>query len=596
MSRTSILMPCALALSLLTCGDSAGRISAAPPQSRLAQIQAASVADRDLERPGFETFHAATSVPAVSPAASKASFRDLRVRYTNLMNPEEMEAVVLKPRAVGGVYEIPKPPPLADAYRFLKDQLDIAAQRGAGLVKFPPFHVFEIKPLKVQGRHLKLEGLKDAVVDLNGSTLQFTQVSVGMVIEDCQRVTLRNGSIRGRALLATIARVVADDSPAGVRFEVLPEFREALEATTLGKPQLLTIGSAEKSPEGGWRLQPSGYAEMFVNRGESTNNFQYAPTEGSFVAISPLNGPLPFKAGEDHVWLLHQNNGGHAVLLDNENGAGLEDITLERLNFVNIPGMVITGEVVRGLHLTEINIEKDDQDPLAFFAASSDGVHINGNGGDIVVENCNFGPSGDDKINIKGNYWRISALNRTTGQVEVVPAERNTSVNRWGWAGQKLVFVDHDFAVLGTSELQENSMRDNGKKHQLQLSSIPEGVRVGSIIGNVDNGGGRTVIRNNRFGPTRAQGVLVQTSHMVVDNNFFDGIAGPAIKLNLALDDWYEAINPSNILIQNNRFTRSALSREKSNELVYLHEVDGHGDPVQILDNIKITGNRIVTP
>ncbi len=584
-----------LACIALTCGRGWSQTTQVPSPPPARERQSASVADRTVESSGFDSFRAATAARAVSPVLDQATPGDLQLRVPNLVDPAEMVVVVRKPKPIGGVYEIPYPSPEIDKDRFLELHLETAAKRRIETIKFPPFQTFDLRPATPGGRHLKLEGLSDVTIDLNGSTLQLTRTSLGLLIQDCQRIALVNGRIIGSSMLATIAKVQPDDSPAGIKFELLPEFKERLERESIGVPALLTVGSAEKGPAGAWRIRATDYAEMFVNRDRSTNRFRYSVETGSFVSTSPITSPVPFNIGNDYVWLQHQNNTGHAILLDNEDGAGNEDITFERLAFENIPGMVIVGEVVRGLHLDRISIEKNPQDPLALFAASSDSVHINANGGDIVIENCFFGPNADDKVNIKGNYWKVDLIDRKTGQIVVVPADRKTSVNRWGWRDQKVVFIKDDFSLLGTAKLTADTIRDNGKRHELTFSEIPKQVELGSLVGNVDNSGARVVIRNNIFQESRAQGILVQTSNVLVENNRFEGIAGPAIKVNLSLNEWFESIDPNNILITGNKFVRCAGSRSKSHDLIFINQFNGQDQPVEVINHLKIIGNRLLT-
>src|SRR5690606_2703163 len=141
-----------------------------------------------------------------------------------------------------------------------------------------------------------------------------------------------------------------------------------------------TVGSAELGPDNQWRLGSERYGELFTNRGRPHNNFVYQ--SGSFIATSGLlRDENPFKPN-DHAWLLHENNSGHALFLDNT--TSVEDITLQDLSFVNIPGMVVAGELTRGLHLNRVELAVDPStNPL--LASASDGVHINANGGDIVI-------------------------------------------------------------------------------------------------------------------------------------------------------------------------------------------------------------------
>ena len=100
------------------------------------------------------------------------------------------------------------------------------------------------------------------------------------------------------------------------------------------------------------------------------------------------------------------------------------------------------------------------------------------------------------------------------------------------------MFIDGNFGVIGSAQLEGEPFRDTSKRHLLTLSEIPEGVTIGTLIGNVDNAGARVVARNNLLRETRAQGILVQTRRVVIEGNRFEGIASPAIKIALSLNDW----------------------------------------------------------
>lgn len=553
-------------------------------------VQSDSLVDRVINHGNFAAFHAATENPAVSPKAGEATSRDFIYENSELVSPVNTKIVILKPRSNSKVYQIPDPAPGEDLFSFFDEHLEAARDAQVGLVRFPERRVLEIQPPTIGARHIKFSGFRDTIIDLNSSTIVLKQISLGLLIEDSHRVTIRNGTIHSNHLLATVAVVQPDTTAAGIRFEVLPEYRPALLASS-ANPGLVTVGSAIKGSDGFWKTNVPAYAELFVNRGTPVNNFSFEAARSSFVATAPLAKPSDFKPGQ-HVWLQHQNNGGHAVMIDNE--SGVEDLTLEDLVFQGIPGMTIVGEVVRGLHLSRIAIRRRPNDPLAVVGNSSDSIHINANGGDIAVEDCLLGPNFDDKINIKGNYWKISTLDAASRTATVVPVDRDTSVNRWGWRGQKLVFIKGSYEIVGTANLDADSVRDNGKKHLIRLDRIPSGVALGSILANVDNAGTRILVRRNRMEQSRAQGVLAQTSNLIIVDNYFEGIAGPAIKFNLALGFWYEAVSPKNVLVKNNTFSNSSQSLAKSNELIYFHEEGPGGVPVQIIDKVRIAGNRLM--
>ncbi|MEM1226175.1 MAG: dockerin type I domain-containing protein [Planctomycetota bacterium] len=562
--------------------------------------QATSIRDRVIDSSGNDSaFKRATSVPATSPVLSQARDLDLVVRNEGTLG-DPITAVVLKPSVVGWTYSIPSPSDGVDAFEFLHQHLAEAVRRDARTILFPLSHVFELTPPAAgtqhdvgpyeQQAHLTLRGLHDVTVDLNGSTLLFTEPTLGIRIVDSQRLVLQNGRLQGSTLLSSIAAVVEDDGPAGIRFDVLPAYRPRLDQLPAEDVSLVTVGSASVAVDGQWQLDSDGYSELFTNRGRPHNNFVYR--DGSFVATSGLlRDTNPFQPDRDHVWLLHQNNAGHGILLDH--WTNLEDITLQALQFINIPGMAIAGELNRGLHVNQIEIG-DDNSQLGFLGVSSDAVHINANGGDIVIENSRFGPNGDDKITIKGNYWKVDGIDRNTNTLQVTKIDRGASLSRWGSVGDRVIFVDGQYGVVAESRLSKDSQRESGIIHEVQLESIPSQVRVGSYLGNVDASGGRVVIRNNVFRETRAHGVLVQTSHVVVQDNAFSGIAAPPIKLNLAQELWYESINVQNVLIEDNVFQRSAFSSTKSTELIHLYQRDELGNAIEIIGDVRIVGNRIL--
>lgn len=566
-------------LSLVTTAKPSPKPDPAPVPVPDDHVQLKSLADRLHEgSPKFSRFREAVQVTSVSP-----QFDSPLPTYRAVvdMPGETLKIAVLKPDGAGGVYQIP-PAPIANVYDFLKDQFDIAAQLRAGTIRFPRNQDITIVPKASGGRHLKLEGLKNTIVDLNGCTLRLSEVSPGIRMEKCSRVTLKNGTIVGVGLQASIARVAGSGN--NLSFEILPEYRKHLSA----HPDLYTIGSAAKRGDD-WGLAIDGYAEMFVNRGGDVNQFEFDGK--SFHAVSRVQNDPPFKEGE-FVLMQHQNNQGMALVLDNEADPGNSNITIESVAFRNVPGMVISGEVRIGLHIKHVTMSRSDQQEGAIYAAASDAVHINANSGDIIIEDCYMGPNGDDKVNIKGNWWQVAQIDGENLIIE--PPGRNVTNHCWGTKGQGLVFIRPDLSVIGTTTLVSNTERGDGKEHLLRVSEVPPDVKVGDLVANPENAGNRVLIRRNVFEGTRAQGVLVQSQHMVIEDNTFRRIVGPAIKLNFALQKWFEAVDVSNILIKNNSFLESSKSMVKSHELIHFNQIGGQGEVIDLIDDVRIVGNDLL--
>ena len=594
-----------------TSAISAGeiRLDVEPTSTSKADVVDRGVSDRRIDADGAADWRAATDVSPVSPATDQVIAGDLNMRIKRMPNGQGFNAVVLKPRVTGPVYRIPVPGvELAtgtDLWRHVKQHMEAAADIGAGRVFFPPGVDWRLEvPDDVRGTppHLMVEGFTDTIINLSGSTLRFGGPTQGVRIVDSERIKLVGGTIVGSGVIDTVAKVVPDDAvEAGFRLEVLPSMRADLE-TQFGTTDvpLVTVGAAVQA-DGRWTIDRDTYAESFVNRGDGVSRFEYR--DGSFVPTGELRrGPNPFGGENDpfsaiggddrYVFLQHLNNEGHGLFLDASDG--LADVSIKNLRFENIPGMMIAGEVDRGLHVRGVTLARSADSHV--FAAASDAIHVNAGGGDIVIDQNDLGSNADDKINVKGNYWRVSNVDRGAGTVEVVPARRTTSVRNWGDRGDEIVFIDGAFGVVTRSQLSDDAVRRSSKRHVLTMTRVPDGVTPGTLVGNVTASNPRVVIRNNVFDTGRAQGVLVQSSHVMVSDNVFRDIAAPAVKLNQTLKDWHESIATRNVVIARNTFDRVGFDPGKPPVAVEVRQVDSAGREVDVIDDIYLVGNTEVDP
>jgi len=566
----------------------------------------ASVLDRLVGMPSAEYVDllAALDVPARSPAT--ASPGDLVVERHDLVDPETLRIVVRKPVAGSGapfrIGVLPADPVAAHAR--LKERLEEASETGASTILFPPDATIRLSNPKPGAAHIVLEEFEDVVIDFNGSTIELLGLAPGIVIENSRRLLLRGGTLKSPHLLASVAVAETDaTSPIGVHLRVLSPFVQALEASfsdTGAGPALATIGRARRVGER-WEPLADDNVDVFVNRGDKTDRFAYrGPDEASgtharFEALSiGSRDESPFEHGQPFL-LLHLNNAANGIVLDNAN-ADVEDISLVDMTLMNIAGMGVFGEVNRGLHLDGVEIVPDPDNPLSLLGSSSDAFHINNNGGDIVVENSRFGPSADDLLTVKGNWWRVSEIDAGAGTAEVVNAERRYGVHVWARAGDRLVATDGELKLIGATRHTARSVKRGSKRHTVQLGTLPAWLLPGTLVANPDLGGGRMIVRNTRFESTRAQGILIQTRHVVVEGNTFTNIAGPAIELNFALTDWHEGVTAGNVLIRDNRFESTGAGRTKPPFSVYFHERDANGTPIRVIGDVRLADNLDAAP
>jgi len=545
---------------------------------------------------------AALEVPHESPA--EVDENDLVLTRTDLVRPGTIKLVVKKPNLVGSVYEIGDfPDDAVEAFRFLQDEFENALESEASIVQFPEQAHIRIANHNPAGAHIPFEDFSDVVIDLNGSTIEFMNIAPGMVIKNSQRVVFKNGRFTTSHLISSIAKVEQDDStPAKIKFTLLPEFAAGLKSqyeSTGTKPTVYTIGRAEQNQSGDWRFAARGSSDLFTNRSGNENKYVYRENGSSdnvdvfFSGIEDGTYQTDYKPG-DFVYLLHQNNNGTGIILKNTD-ADVEDISFINLTLSNIPGMAIFGEVNRGLHVDSVNIIPDSSNPTSIWGSSSDAFHINNTMGDVLVENSNFGASADDLLTIRSNWWAVSNIGFDNNNVRVTNADRSYGVHLWAMEGHRLVVIDRSLNVLGGTTHRSTSFRDSGKRHDLYLESLPDALAMEDIlVANPDVSPSRIVVRDNTFSTSRAQGVLVQAANMVVENNHFENIAGPAVKLNFALSDWYEGVSVRNIVIDNNTYKDTAVGSSKPPYTIYFNQFDGNQNSVNLITDVKISRNQVV--
>ena len=550
----------------------------------------------DLQESEYVEFFEAIETPAQS--TTFVDENDLSVEEMGLPDGQVLRIVIRKPYNDGSVLQIDSVPEEPDAAReFLLEKFSEAASSSVSTLRFPAGSLIRLSSPGSNQPHLSVSGLADKIVDFNGSTLVFEDAERGFSISDMQRVVFKNGTLKTDILISSVARVETDNSPTGFKFTLLPEYVAPLEATfsRLGREVTArTFGKAELD-NGTYSIDAEGYYELFTNRNNRINNYAYQKatneTAAHFKATTEGNDDHSALRVGDLLYALHFNNNGHAVYLNNVND-DVEDLTFENITFSNIAGMGIAGEIARGLHIDRLRVIPDENNSLAIWGSSSDAIHINNNGGDIIVENSSFNGSADDQFTAKGNWWRIVELNRENATLLVERAgDYGYAIEHWARAEDELVVIGPDFEVIAKVSSMNMSVAHTVNRHELSVDNMPTDVKVGHLIANLNNAGGRVLIRNNDFYHSRSQGALLQTQHMIVRDNVFSKIAGPAVKLNLSLQDWYEGVNGSNIAVLNNQFIDTGLDPTKPLLAVEINGENDHGELVEVIDSVLLLGN-----
>lgn len=227
-------------------------------------------------------------------------------------------------------------------------------------------------------------------------------------------------------------------------------------------------------------------------------------------------------------------------------------------------------------------------------SSNADGIHVKwGKRGPTIV-NCWLEGMGDDSVNIGGTYQTIHAqpdartlivdnhgslrdagdnirlVHNQTGQMQRLSPCIDVQSTQWnGESAMKLTFADD----LPTIE------------HTLDTAPRIDA----DMIINFDEVATSPVIRNNFFGRHRVRGILMRAPGAIIENNRFEDLLGPGVKLGHHYNGRIEGPNGSHTVIRGNTF----INIRRSNIQLSDAGLKGGADqPQRSIEDVQIIDNR----
>ncbi|MBP3696559.1 MAG: hypothetical protein J6J45_03355 [Clostridia bacterium] len=188
-------------------------------------------------------------------------------------------------------------------------------------------------------------------------------------------------------------------------------------------------------------------------------------------------------------------------------------------------------------------------------ASTADFFQFSGCKGKITVENCKAGGAHDDYINVHGTHLRI------------VEADGNSMVVRfmhdesWGFQafenGDELEFIRWDTLAPYAQTKVVSFERLNDTDIILVVDRpVPSEAVIGKDV--VENATWTPDLHVSgcEFGPTSGRGILCTTrGEVVIENNRFDHLWGPALLLEDDCNFWFESGYTKQVVFRNNTVT-----------------------------------------
>ncbi len=444
--------------------------------------------------------------------------------------------------------------------------------------------------------HLNFDRLKAITIagQGRGSEIIFGQFAIGLLFENCDRLTLRNLTFDYAFPLFSQGSVL----------EISDEQNALLLKPDPGYPSPATQpGTLFDRPTSTW---------LTLNRQGMNLAFP--------EAINTLNAPPPLINADGTVRFFYKNqknvarrlrgdgplryvrvarHAGQLIRLRNCN-----NVTLEGLNIYASSGFAILGSMCRDVMVRDCVFEPRPGTDRAI-ATCADGLHFVGGQGKYVIERNTFDSLQDDNVNfiLRGNTIdsmpRPNVLRLFAGSV------------RHYAAGDHLRIYDvknarcSDYVVTGVET-------EPGGRFTLTLDRpVTETIVLQSsihneqptLVFNTSWSFGDVVIRENKFLNNRARAVRIAGSGIVVENNIFDLSAFPSVLVHSVIRDGLKSAEDNvfseRITIRDNTLRRALNNGGASGNpgAITVEIRDAKGaipDNLKFMRDITITGNRII--
>ena len=405
--------------------------------------------------------------------------------------------------------------------RAFAQALAAARQRRAARLIIPP-GVYRMDEL-AGDFHLAITDVQDLVIDGQGAEFVFTHPRGGILIVDALRVAIRNLVVDYDLRLASPGVVQREgDGATTIRVDDAYPIDATTPVQAVTRYTHATRSWAKARPEVHY---PAG---LTLRRAQTLQSPSFAVFEpGTEVIVRHY---------------IYENAAFYQTLT-------ATDITYEDLTIYGSPGMAfIAWASDRGLRIARCRIERR---PLAdrLVSAGSDGIHIVGTRGDIIIENNDFSGQGDDSLNVHGLWLPVTSVSGNT-----VMMRR---------AAHGLVQVGDVIRFVRPGDLAErwratvvglNSA--TGPDYAATFDAAPPAdLAIGDLGGNVTRNNARFLVRQNVFHDHRARGILIQAPLGVVENNVIRDVTMQGMHLTTDAKFFFESTGLSDVVVRGNVIT-----------------------------------------
>lgn len=315
----------------------------------------------------------------------------------------------------------------------------------------------------------------------------------------------------------------------------------------------------------------------------------------------------------DYVSLTVAGGIPHTIYLESCTQLHLEDVTIH-----GAPAFAVLSRNGHQIDLQNVQVVPG-KTPLRasvprLLSSNADGLHFKHSYGEITINNCHTAYTGDDGIILTTAYSPILEKNATnvitvatkSPQETIAPGDAIYIYAPKAGIRENAVIQTVTPVALSETEIRSqvaasfpNANLTNSTFEQAFLLTLDSNVATGrgGIVANRSGDSSHSVISNCSINNTRARGILIKASNVLVQKNEVFNSFLPGIQVRPDADYWMEGDFSHNILIENNNLIRCSLARYNGYAPIYV-SANGFDNwkPGIGHSNLTIRRNKISTP
>ena len=384
---------------------------------------------------------------------------------------------------------------------------------------------------------IPVDGLKNLVIDGDGSEFIFHGNMQIASLSRCENVTLKNFTVdwdfpqmyQGKYLVAT-------DDYIELEFDK-EQYRYVIENNKF----FLTGEGWKDEPTGHFNLYDRDTKEILYKTHDANNKHLFtAKAEEIAPGIVRFYGAPSIKPPKGTVTTFGRYT-TVGINISNSKDIYLKDLTIYHALF-----HAVVGSRSENITMDNTNVIINERKGRVF-SAMADASHFSNCKGLIKVVDCGHTGALDDFINVQGYYTKIDSI---IGNNTVI-----TSRGGAGGPGEEMWFVDPVHCQRSDVYVIQSVERLSGIVSKITFTTpLPKEVKKGDYLEN-KTWTASLEIRNCRIlKHHRARGLLFTTPQkVVIEDNYFR-TAGTAILIEGDMDFWFESGANRDVTIRNNIF------------------------------------------